>query len=95
MLTKINQHRRYSRGQDWPIAITIISPPAHGTISTQDTTALMTYTNGVARITPVKQVFYKSDPGYTGIDKFTYKRISGDEVDLLNTNTYEMTVFVE
>ncbi|WP_137930790.1 hypothetical protein [Mesorhizobium comanense] len=95
VLVKINRHNRFSQGQDWPIAITIISPPTHGTVSIQDGTAPITYHDGVMRMSAVKQVFYKSDPGYTGVDTFTYKRVSEDEADPLNARTYTMTVYVK
>lgn len=95
VLVKVNRHNRYHQGQDWPISITVISPPAHGTLSIQDGTAPITYQDGVTRMSAMKQVFYKSEPGYTGIDKFTYKRVSGDPADPLNTNTYTMTVYVK
>lgn len=95
VLVKVNRHNRFNQGQDWPISITIISPPAHGTISVQDGTAPITYHDGVTRTSAVKQVFYKSDPGYTGIDKFTYKRVSEDKADPLNAHTYTMTISVK
>ncbi|MBN9218894.1 MAG: hypothetical protein J0I79_13150 [Mesorhizobium sp.] len=95
VLVKINRHNRFNQGQDWPISITIISPPKHGTISIQDGTAPITYHDGVMRMSAVKDLFYKSDPGYTGVDTFTYKRVSEDEADPLNTHTYTMTVYVK
>lgn len=93
-LARINQHNRYGQGHDWPITITIISPPAHGTITTRDTTAPLTF-NGVTRISTVTQVFYQSQPGYAGMDSFTYKRTSEDPADLRNANTYTMTIDVK
>jgi hypothetical protein len=95
VLVKLNRHNRFNQGQDWPISITILSPPAHGTISIQDGTAPITYHDGVMRMSAVKDVFYKADPGYTGPDTFTYKRVSQDEADPLNARTYTMTVYVK
>jgi hypothetical protein len=95
VLARVNRHNRYGQGHDWPISITIISPPAHGTVTTQDGTAPVTYSNGVTRISVVTQVFYQSAPGYVGMDTFTYKRTSGDPADPLNANTYTMSIDVK
>lgn len=95
VLARVNRHNRYGDGHDWPISITIISPPAHGTVTTQDGTAPVTYSNGVTRISSVTQVFYQSAPGYTGMDTFTYKRTSEDPSDPRNANTYTMTIDVK
>jgi hypothetical protein len=95
VLARVNQHNRSSQGHDWPITITVVSQPAHGTITTQDAVAPITFANGVTRISQVTQVFYQSAPGYTGMDSFTYKRTSGDLADPRNANTYTMTIDVK
>jgi hypothetical protein len=95
VMALVNRHNQWGDGHDYPITITIISPPAHGTVTTQGGTAPITYRNGVTRISPVTHVFYKSVPGYTGMDTFTYKRTSGDPSDPRNANTYTMTIDVK
>jgi hypothetical protein len=83
-------------GGDLPISITIISPPANGTISTQVGKAPWTFPNaGVTRISSVTNVFYQSVPGYVGQDSFTYKRTSPDPNDPLNANSYTVTIYVK
>ena len=97
-LSRVNRHNRYTAalGGDLPISITIISPPAHGTISTQVGKAPWTFPNaGVTRISSVTSVFYQSVPGYVGQDSFTYKRTSPDPNDPLNANTYTVTIYVK
>jgi hypothetical protein len=95
VVARVNRHNRYGQGHDWPITITIISPPAHGTVTTQDGTGPITYPNGVTRISSVTSVLYKSAPGYTGMDTFTYKRTSSDPSDPRNANTYTITIDVK
>lgn len=98
VLTKVNRHNRYTQrlGGDLPISITLISPPAHGTISTKGGTALLTFPNaGVTRVSSVTNVFYQSAPGYVGQDSFTYRRTSPDPNDPLNARTYTVTIYVK
>ena len=95
MMAQVNRHNQWGDGHDYPITITIISPPAHGVVTTQVGTAPVTYSNGITRISPVTRVFYKSAPGYTGMDTFTYKRTSDDPSDPRNANTYTMTIAVK
>lgn len=95
VMALVNRHNQWGNGHDYPITITIISPPAHGTVTTQGGTAPVTYSNGITRISPITRVFYKSAPGYTGMDTFTYKRTSEDPSDPRNANTYTMTIDVK
>ena len=85
--TMINQHDRHVLGQSLPVNITILTPPAHGTVTTETAdVAVPTYTGPVHRMTT--QIFYQSDAGYTGPDGFTYRRTSPDPEDPLNAQTY-------
>jgi hypothetical protein len=97
-LTRVDRHNRYnpSLGGDLPISITIISQPTHGTISTQEGTAQLTFPNaGITRMSSVTNVFYQSNPGYAGQDSFTYKRTSSDPNDPKNSNTYTVSIYVK
>jgi len=94
-LARINQHNRFSEGRDWPITITIISAPAHGAVTTQDGTALLNFPNAGTRISSVTKVFYQSQPGYKGLDTFTYTRTSADPTDPRNQNVYKINIYVK
>lgn len=93
VLTKVNRHARGSQGQEWPVTITVISPPAHGKVTTQFAIGPNRTSNGT-RIGNGTVVYYQSAPGYVGMDTFTYKRTSEDATDPLNANTYTMTIDV-
>jgi hypothetical protein len=95
VLSKVNQHSHRNQGHDWPITITIVSPPAHGKVTTQNVTAPMANSGGAPQAIPVTQVLYQSAPGYVGMDSFTYKRTSGDASDPGNANTYTMSISVQ
>jgi multidrug efflux pump subunit AcrA (membrane-fusion protein) len=92
ILSRVNQHNRGSQGQNWPVTITVISPPAHGTVTTREADAPVTNSNGVTRIAPVTQVFYQSAPGFTGMDSFTYQRTSGDPTDPINGKVFTINI---
>jgi hypothetical protein len=94
-LARINQHNRYNEGHDWPITITVISAPAHGAVTTQDGTAVITFPNAGTRMSNVTRVFYQSQPGYKGMDTFTYTRTSGDPTDPRNQNVYTTNIYVK
>lgn len=93
-MMRVNQHNRNDQGHDWPISITIVTPPAHGKVTTQEGMALLRLPTGVERNSAVTQVFYQSDAGYTGMDSFTYKRTSADASDPRNANTYTIDVYL-
>jgi hypothetical protein len=98
VLTRVNRHNRYAPqlGGDLPLTITLISPPAHGTVTTTRGTALMSFPNaGVTRVSSVTNVFYQSAPGYVGDDSFTYKRTSPDPNDPMNARTYTVTIYAK
>jgi hypothetical protein len=96
MLAKVNQHNRHDGAQgDLPVSITIVSPPAHGIVTTQTATALLRRPDGAARNSVVTQVFYQSRAGYKGRDSFSYRRTSPDPSDPLNANTYTMVLDVQ
>lgn len=97
LLAQVNRHNQYTGqlGGDLPITITVISAPTHGTISTKQGTAVITYPNAGARVSTVTNVFYQSAPGYVGQDSFTYKRTSPDPNDPRNANTYTVHVYVK
>jgi hypothetical protein len=96
MLAKVNQHNRHDGAQgDLPVSITIVSPPAHGTVTTQTATALLRRPGGAARNSVVTQVFYQSRVGYKGRDSFSYRRTSPDPSDPLNANIYTMVLDVQ
>jgi len=94
VLTEVNRHNRRGAGHDWPISITIVSPPAHGKVTSLQGTALLKVGPGVQRNSDVTEVFYQSDPGYSGRDSFSYRRISTDPADPLNANLYTMVIDV-
>jgi hypothetical protein len=93
VLTKVNRHARGSQGHEWPVTITVISPPTRGKVTTQFAIGPNRTSNGT-RIGNGTVVYYQSAPGYIGMDTFTYKRTSEDETDPLNANTYTMTIDV-
>lgn len=93
-MMRVNQHNRHDQNHDWPIAITIVTPPAHGKVTTQEGMALLRLPQGGERNSAVTQVFYQSDTGYTGMDSFTYKRVSTDASDPRNDNIYTVNVYL-
>ena len=93
VLTRVNRHAREGQGQEWPVTITVVSQPAHGTVTTQFAIGPNRTANGT-RIGNGTVVYYQSNSGYTGMDTFTYRRTSGDPTDPLNNNVYTMTIAV-
>ena len=98
VLTRVNRHNRYTTqlGGDLPVSITIISGPAHGTVTTNQGTALLNSPNtGATRVASVTNVLYQSAPGYVGQDSFSYKRTSTDPNDPLNDKIVTVTMYVK
>ena len=92
--TMVNQHDRHVLGQSLPVNITVLVQPAHGTVTTGTAdVAAPTYAGIVHRM--ATQVFYQSEPGYTGPDGFTYRRTSPDPADPLNAQTYTINFQVK
>ena len=93
---RVNRHNRHGpAGQaDYPVTITLVTPPAHGTVTTADATAMLPTQRGVMRNSQVKEIYYQSVPGFTGRDSFTYTRTSADPNDPLNGSSYTMVLDV-
>jgi len=93
--TKINRDWRWdAKGHDWPVSIAVISPPAHGKIYTNNITAPILSDRGVNRISLVTDIYYQSEPGYSGVDGVTYKRISNDPGDYYDGNVITLKIAV-
>jgi beta-lactamase regulating signal transducer with metallopeptidase domain len=92
--TMVNQHDRHVLGQSLPVSITVLTPPAHGTVTTGTADVAVPTYAGIAHLMAT-QVFYQSDPGYTGLDGFTYRRTSPDPADPLNAQTYTISFQVK
>jgi hypothetical protein len=93
VVTKVNRHARGNAGNNWPVTITVISPPAHGEVTTQFGIGPNRSGQGI-RIGNGTNVYYQSESGYTGLDTFTYRRTSEDPTDPLSGNVYTMTIGV-
>lgn len=92
--TKVDVRARRSQGRDWPVTIKMISPPAHGQVTTQFATGKISGSGG-SQVGSTTQIYYQSDPGYVGSDSFTYQRNSEDATDPLSGSIRTINVDVK
>jgi hypothetical protein len=88
---KCTSHVRFDgEGRQWPISITVLTPPASGKITTR---IIEEATKNGQQVRAIA-IFYQSKPGFVGQDSFTYQRRSDDASDPLNV-THAMSVTVK
>jgi hypothetical protein len=94
-LSEVNSHTRWDQGKDWPIAIKVTSPPAHGKVTVESAQGLVRAANGAPQSHAMTRVLYQSEQGYAGKDSFTYQRTSEDPSDPLNGRSITIDVDVK
>jgi hypothetical protein len=94
MVSRVNLHSRWIGTTNFPVTITMLTPPAHGTVTTLQATGPQRDSAGVVKIVPVTEVFYQSAPGYSGTDSFTYRRTTQDPTDPGNGREYTVNIDV-
>ena len=93
VMARVDTRARRSQGRDWPVTIKMVSAPAHGKVTTKFGMGSIRMSDG-PQFGPQTQIFYQSDPGFTGSDSFTYQRNSDDPTDPLSGNVYTVNVDV-
>jgi hypothetical protein len=94
-LSEVNSHSRWGDGRDWPIAIKVTTPPAHGKVTVESAQGLVRTANGAPQSHALTRVLYQSEPGFAGRDSFTYQRTSEDPSDPLNGHSVTIDVDVK
>jgi hypothetical protein len=84
--TEITTHMRYDRRcQGNPVAIKVVAPPAHGTVSVepknivvpdQSDRGMPQQSPCVGKTVEGVAVYYQSEPGFVGQDQFRYLRLN-------------------
>ena len=94
-LSEVNTHTRWGQGKDWPIAIKVTTPPAHGKVTVENAQGLIRTASGAPQSHALTRVYYQSEPGYAGKDSFTYQRTSEDPSDPMNGRSVTIDVDVK